>query len=869
MLSSTKGANADAVRVAGGQLSSKGSILSTQGDNAVGAYALGSGSNIAFSDTLVALTQGSNADGIRIAGGQMTGNDAVIITNGTNAAGIALVSGASVPPAPDLSLANVMVRTTGSAADGLQIGGLARDPSTGAVTGTMPQGGWVNVSGNLAIDVTDTPAPRPPAGGCDTGAGVCLVGDGSQLNAVNGVAGGNHIASTGYTLQFEPGANIMASLANTQLTTSGALSLIEVNGATGASALNLSNSTATAGGGLLLNVGNGSQFAFNNDHTTLVGDIKASADSVVNMTLANSSHLTGAIDPINLNIDGSSRWDVTGNSLLGSLSNAGLINMLAPSVSGLNGVYKTVTVHDYVGNGGQININTYLGDDNSPSDKLVIDGGTASGKTTLAVTNAGGLGAPTLNKGIQVVQAMNGATTTTTAFNLNGGVVSAGAYDYSLSRNADESWYLSSAYTGPAPPPPAPTPAPTPPAPSPAPTPAPTPTPAPPAPSPAPTPAPTPTPAPPAPSPAPTPAPEPPAPSPSPTPAPTPTPTPPAPSPAPTPTPPAPSPAPTPTPAPPVQNLRQELSLYSAAPSLAVLQTASILDTLHERVGVAPTALTEADGRLWTRLIGVQGKIRPEGPGIHGSEGSSFNYSTAALQLGVDVYRSLEEKQRTQAGLYLAHARSSGKVWHFDGSQAGSNALTSTSLGGYWTRYFASGAYLDVDGQYSYHALDSSSTRMPALKTHGDSVALSIEGGHSFAVAPRWVIEPQLQLRVQRGGLNNSQDSAGLVNFGDINSLNARAGLRAAYTNGTTTMWGRIDLRHEFEGRSTTQVSNLQGAYGVSVPASLRGSTIGLTGGLDTKLGRNAAVYAAANIEQRLGGRGQTIGAKVGIKFDW
>lgn len=318
-----------------------------------------------------------------------------------------------------------------------------------------------------------------------------------------------------------------------------------------------------------------------------------------------------------------------------------------------------------------------------------------------------------------------------------------------------------------------------------------------------------------------------------------------------------------------MQNLRQELSLYSAAPSLAVLQTASILDTLHERVGIAPKALTEADGRLWTRLIGVQGKVRPEGLGIQGGEGSSFNYSTAALQLGVDVYRSLETDQRTQAGLYLAHARSSGKVWHFDGGLAGSNALTSTSLGGYWTRYFESGAYLDVVGQYSYHALDSSSTRMPVVKTHGDSLALSIEGGRSFAVAPRWIIEPQLQLRVQRGSLNSSQDIAGQVNFGDINSLNARAGLRVAYMKDSSTMWGRIDLRHEFDGRSTTRVSNLQGAYGVDVPASLHGSTIGLTGGIDSKLNRNTALYASANIEQRLGGRGQSVGAKVGVKFEW
>ncbi|MCU7707522.1 autotransporter outer membrane beta-barrel domain-containing protein, partial [Streptomyces albidoflavus] len=51
--------------------------------------------------------------------------------------------------------------------------------------------------------------------------------------------------------------------------------------------------------------------------------------------------------------------------------------------------FQTLTVNDYIGNGTMV-FNTHLGDDTSPSDRLVIDGGTASGRTAVRVLNAGG-----------------------------------------------------------------------------------------------------------------------------------------------------------------------------------------------------------------------------------------------------------------------------------------------------------------------------------------------------------------------------------------------------------------------------------------------------------------------------------------------
>lgn len=145
-----------------------------------------------------------------------------------------------------------------------------------------------------------------------------------------------------------------------------------------------------------------------------------------------------------LNLDGF-------NQTLARLDNAGSV-----SLSGAPGTVLTVN-GDYIGSNGILNVNTVLNDDSSATDKLIVNGNT-SGSTLVSVTNAGGIGAATLN-GIQLVQ-VNGLSDG--EFVQNGRIV-AGAYDYSLARglgNNATNWYLTSTTqpTPPEPTPPEPTP---------------------------------------------------------------------------------------------------------------------------------------------------------------------------------------------------------------------------------------------------------------------------------------------------------------------------------------------------------------------------------------------------------------------------
>ena len=76
-----------------------------------------------------------------------------------------------------------------------------------------------------------------------------------------------------------------------------------------------------------------------------------------------------------------------------SVTNAGLVNMGTGTAPG-----TILTTTSYTGTGGTMAINTVLGGDGSPSDRLVISGGTASGNTIVHVTNVGGVGAETTQR---------------------------------------------------------------------------------------------------------------------------------------------------------------------------------------------------------------------------------------------------------------------------------------------------------------------------------------------------------------------------------------------------------------------------------------------------------------------------------------
>jgi outer membrane autotransporter protein len=210
----------------------------------------------------------------------------------------------------------------------------------------------------------------------------------------------------------------------------------------GSSTINLANTTLNAAAGNALYRVTSGQGTLNATGQTLSGTLQADAGAGLVVNLNGGSVYTGtpsladasSTAAINVN-DASSVWNVTGNSTVTSLSNAGTVAFGAP----VNGAYKAVRVNGNYQGGGTVAMNTVLNTGGPLSaqstDRLLITGN-VTGTTTLHLTTTGA-GAntntslnnlPVPTEGISLVQV--GGNSSANAFKLDGGYVAANGSPY-------------------------------------------------------------------------------------------------------------------------------------------------------------------------------------------------------------------------------------------------------------------------------------------------------------------------------------------------------------------------------------------------------------------------------------------------------
>ena len=516
--------------------------------------------------------------------------------------------------------------------------------------------------------------------------------------------------------------------------------------------------------------------------------------------------------------------DLRGNDqTVASLTNAGLVTMGTGAAPG-----TVLTTTSYVGQGGVIAMNTFLGADNSPSDRLVINGGAATGTTTLGFTNVGGPGALTTANGIEVVQAINGATTAAGAFTEGGGELRAGAFDYDLFRGGvsggdPQDWFLRSSFIVP----PTTTP----------------PTPAPPNSTPPPL--------------------------------------------VPPHRPVFPS-TPPPDPLPPgvaFPIIGPELATYGVVQPLARQLGVAILGTLDDRVGdtydpdtcavepvpspvgvptkkagPTPASCPLFSPSVWGRFFGqtidnhYQAFADPRASGNLGG-----------FQGGIDFLRgSLIAGHSERAGLYGAYGDVSADVNGLVTNPAatayilthtGSMNLNAWSVGGYWTHVGPGGWYLDAVLQGTWYG-GSASTQFARLDTNGTGFIASLEGGYPFAwpqLGPGFVIEPQGQILWQKVSFGQRNDGLGDVALGDTTGPSGRIGLRTKWTVATAggQVWQpylRANLWQDWGAQANTTFSGTD-----IVPLVSRATMLELGGGLTGKINANISVFANVDYEFAVG----------------
>ncbi|MDR2219775.1 MAG: autotransporter outer membrane beta-barrel domain-containing protein [Methylobacillus sp.] len=313
---------------------------------------------------------------------------------------------------------------------------------------------------------------------------------------------------------------------------------------------------------------------------------------------------------------------------------------------------------------------------------------------------------------------------------------------------------------------------------------------------------------------------------------------------------------------------RPETSLYPALPSMALVYSDLLLDTLHERVG--DEYVTDPNGTqpFWGRIIGMRGHAE--------DGGTEYYHDTWAMQGGFDIYRRQKtDGSSTRAGLYGALGTMGADVDYY-GKDAGKNRLRGITLGGYWTRFTETGSYLDALAQYTWAKFSADPKAIKGFDTHGGIVALSLEVGKPYRIddesdaRKKRILEPQAQLIYHKGSMDSASDGAARVRFSDIESTTARLGVRYADIRTqpnsiTTILWLRPSLLHTFQNEPTTYFSSATGDVPFEFDQS--GSSFELAAGVERQRGEHLSLFLSGLYRVGLDGDSDDYGLKAGIKW--
>lgn len=328
----------------------------------------------------------------------------------------------------------------------------------------------------------------------------------------------------------------------------------------------------------------------------------------------------------------------------------------------------------------------------------------------------------------------------------------------------------------------------------------------------------------------------------------------------------------------------------AATPTLALLHGAATLDSWQERMGgrVYGYGMQKQQDQAspgWVRMI-AQGGSRDGGKRYGTGTGDQsvapgIDYSTYVAQLGMDFYRDQSGNARQAAGAFVALGQTSGDISFTNyGTQqsgdAGKSRVKGTTLGLYWSRIAQQGQYLDAVLQYTDYDIKTSALGANSTKSGGKGFGASIEGGVPFALNADWTLTPQAQLRWQHVSLNSanvveSGQRIGSYDFGSANSLWGRLGVQATYqTKPDSKIWVRADLMHEFKGETQARYIAAQGGPEPVFKNSLKGTAVGLTGGIDQQINKQLAVYGSLSYSAGVGGnKGDAWAAKAGMRWSW
>jgi outer membrane autotransporter protein len=493
-----------------------------------------------------------------------------------------------------------------------------------------------------------------------------------------------------------------------------------------------------------------------------------------------------------------------------TVTNAGVIDL----TTGSNSTSDSLKiVGNYVGNSGQLWLQSILGNDSSPADKLVIDSGTASGLTGIVATNVGGVGDET-DRGILVVEAVNGATTANGSFFLSRRV-SAGIYEYLLYKGSSvpgtaNNWYLRSESGGnggggdnggnggdggnggggdnggnggdggdeldgdggdPGTFDPGPT-------------------------------------------------------------------------------------------------IRPEVPIMTVVPAVSRGLLRTTLGTFHERHGEQDwMAREQAGNAVWTRVFGESYDQDLTRLLDEKYDGQAFGF-----EIGAPFYEREGKGVLDTFGVFAGYSRAWGDITadalNLNSIHVGDLSIDSYSIAAYWTRTWDNGSYIDGVLMNSWLDTDTHSIGGYDSSFNGDAVTASLETGTRFGATDHWDIEPQAQIIWQYLNFDQAHDPGGTINYDDNDAFTGRLGVRLQgnydYEGKPVSPFLLANLWHEFESTDVVTFNTLP------VDATRKATMLELGGGATADLSENVRVYANASYYFNLGGEDfSAVSGRVGLRIVW
>ena len=514
-----------------------------------------------------------------------------------------------------------------------------------------------------------------------------------------------------------------------------------------------------------------------------------------------------------------------------TFTNSGIIDLQSNPVAGdvlvITGARQAGVAGPgtFISNGGTLRLDTVLNEGGAAtrSDTLVVDGISvgANGATNMAIRNAGGAGALTVDDGILVVQALNPANSAPGAFSLSGGSITAGAFDYFLfkggaSSESQGNWYLRSTLVAPV------TPDVPPPDPAPGSPPLPT---------------------------------------------------------------PVPGAAPIPLFQPGVAvmsvlpSVARSLGLltlgtFNERQGDQLLVRGDCSRETQNRLWNAGKGVTR-DENCTTRF-GAWGRVFGQNTREHFAQGArpDFDGTFAGFQAGADLWR-LESinGHRDNIGFYVAQARASGSVHGsvdgFQGALAGHVDLDASSFGGYWTHLGPSNWYIDTVVQGTHFYGTPQSIRGISTTAKGDAFAGSIEAGYPITLAPWLSFEPQIQGIWQRVWLYDTLVPFSTISFDRADVFTGRAGALLRGSFGSVGAQWQPYLKGNVWWGSNGFDTVTFNSFGVPTGRN-GGTTLEGGAGITGKLTRNFSVYGDASYLTSVSGESHiALKGNVGLRVTW